>query len=84
MIRLRLAERLADKSFREKRRVEWREVAEATGIHRVTLSRMLNTPGYNASTNNLDALCRYFECSVGEIAEYVPDAVSGSSGSTPP
>lgn len=39
----------------------------------MTLSRMLNTPGYNATTNNLDALCKYFGCELGELAVYVPD-----------
>lgn len=73
MIRFRLPELLADKAFREKRRIEWKEVAEATGIHRTTLSRMLNTQGYNATTSNLDVLCGYFNCQVGDIATYIPD-----------
>ena len=73
MIRFRLAELLADRGFNQGRRIEWQEVAEAAGIHRTTLSRMLNVRGYNASVSNLDSLCRYFNCSVGELAEYVPD-----------
>lgn len=73
MIRFLLAELLAKKSFDEGRRVEWKEVAEATGIHRTTISRMLNTRGYNASANNLDSLCRYFGCELGALAVYVPD-----------
>lgn len=73
MIRFRLAELLADKAFKERRRIDWKEVAEATGIHRSTLSRMLNTPGYNATTDNLDALCKYFRCELGRLAEFVGD-----------
>jgi putative transcriptional regulator len=73
VIRLRLTELLADLSFRQNRRIEWREVAEATGIHRTTLSKMANTRGYNATVSNLDLLCRYFKCQVGDIAVYVPD-----------
>lgn len=73
MIRFRLSELLADKVFRLGIRLDWKDVAEATGIHRTTLSRMLNTRGYNASTSNLDSLCRYFECELGELAVYVPD-----------
>lgn len=76
MIRFKLAELLADKSFREKRRIEWREVAAATGIHPSTLSRMLSTPGYNAKTDNLNALCRFFSCSIGELVVYVPEESS--------
>lgn len=74
MIRLRLTELLADKSFRDGRRVEWREVAEATGIHRTTLSKMSNQRGYNATCANLDLLCVYFRCPLSDLAEHVPDS----------
>lgn len=76
MIRLRLAEQMADKSFRDKRRHEWKDVAEATGIHRATLSKMLNIPGYNATLENLDKLCCFFQCQVGDLAVYVPDEIT--------
>jgi putative transcriptional regulator len=73
LIRFLLSELLAKKSFNEGRRVEWKDVAVATGIHRTTISRMLNTRGYNASIHNLDSLCRYFGCELGALAVYVPD-----------
>lgn len=73
MIRYRLADLLAKKSFHEGRRIEWTEVAQACGIHRITLSKMVNRRGYNATTTNLDRLCRYFQCGIGELLEYVPD-----------
>ena len=73
MIRLRLTELLADLSFRQGRRIEWREVAAETGIHRTTLSRMANSRGYNATISNLDLLCRFFKCQIGDLAIYVPD-----------
>ncbi len=73
MIRLRLTELLADASFRRGRRVELLEVAQATGIHRTTLSKMVNVRGYNATLSNIDALCKFFGCGVGDIATYVPD-----------
>jgi len=34
---------------------------------------MANTRGYNATVSNLDRLCRYFRCQIGDIAVYVPD-----------
>lgn len=73
MIRLRLAEQLAEKAFQEKRRIDWKEVSEGTGIHRTTLSKMLNTPGYNATLENIDRLCSYFHCQVGDLATHVSD-----------
>ncbi|MDR6766501.1 DNA-binding Xre family transcriptional regulator [Acidovorax delafieldii] len=73
MIRFRLGELLADLNFRTGQRIEWQHVAEATGIHRSTLSKMLNTRGYNATTNNIELLCRFFSCQVGDVMQYVPD-----------
>jgi len=73
MIRYRLQELLAERQFQEGRRVTITELAEATGINRVTLSKMVNQRGYNTVTDNLDRLCRYFQCSLEQLAEYVPD-----------
>lgn len=73
MIRFRLAELLAEKGFREGRRVEIGEVADATGIHRSTLSRIINVRGANVTAANMDRLCRFFACALSELAEYVPD-----------
>ena len=73
MIRLRLSELHAEKAFREGRRIEWQEVAATAGIHRVTLSKMRNQRGYNATLSNIDLLCRYFECTVSDLLVYVPD-----------
>ena len=73
MIRFRLAELMAEHSFGCGHRVEWREVAQATGIHRTTLSKMLNLPGYNATVSNVDLLCRFFGCNVGDLLVYVAD-----------
>jgi putative transcriptional regulator len=82
MIRFRLKELLADKGFRERRVVTLLEVAAATGINRMTLSKIANHPGTNTGTDNLDRLCGYFGCSLGQLAEYVPDPpqVPGSDG----
>jgi putative transcriptional regulator len=74
VIRFRLTELLSEKAFREGRRIEWKDVADATGIHKATLSRMLNVRGYNAGVSSVDSLCRYFNCQVGDLLVYVPDA----------
>jgi DNA-binding Xre family transcriptional regulator len=75
MIRFRLRERIADLSFRTGERVTIEQVAAATGIHRVTLSKISSNRGYNTSTDILDKLCKHFGCTTGEIVEYVPDEV---------
>lgn len=73
MIRYKLKELLADKQFRDGRRVTLGEVAEATGIHRTTLSKLANVRGYNTTTDVLDRLCAYFDCHISDLVEYVPD-----------
>ncbi|WP_231472379.1 helix-turn-helix domain-containing protein [Pseudoxanthomonas suwonensis] len=73
MIRFRLTELIADKAFKERRVVSLTEVADATGIHRATLSKMANQPGANIGTEIIDKLCRYFACQPGELLTYVDE-----------
>ena len=73
MIRFRLTELIADKAFKERRVVSLTEVADATGIHRATLSKMANQPGANIGTDIIDKLCKYFACQPGELLTYVKE-----------
>ena len=73
MIRFRLTELIADKAFKERSVVALTEVAEATGVHRATLSKMANQPGANIGSEIIDKLCRYFGCQPGELMMYVDD-----------
>lgn len=73
MIRYRLKELIADKEFRERRQITLGEIAEATGIHRTTLSKIANAPGYNTVTDNVDKLCVYFDCEVDALMQRVRD-----------
>lgn len=74
MLRYKLKERIADKEFRERRRITIQEVAQVTGITRNTLSKMLNQHGVSVRTENLDRLCAYFDCLIEELVEYVKEA----------
>ena len=49
------------------------EIANATGINRMTLSKIANHAGYSTVTDNLDRLCSYFECPLEALAEHIPD-----------
>lgn len=73
MIRFRLKELISNEEFRAGKRITLGSIAEATGIKQPTLSRIAGTRGYNTTTDNIDRLCRYFSCAVGDIMEYVPD-----------
>lgn len=71
MLRYKLKERIADKEFRERRRITIQEVAQSTGITRNTLSKMLNQHGASVRSENIDRLCAYFDCRIEELVEYV-------------
>lgn len=73
MIRIKLRQAIDDRSFAQGRRITLKEVAEAIGMSRQTLSRLANEPGYNTDLATLDALCRFLDCTPGELLEYVPE-----------
>ncbi|MCU0762669.1 MAG: helix-turn-helix transcriptional regulator [Hydrogenophaga sp.] len=73
MIRFKLAEQIEKKQFRESRRITIQEVAEASGVNRMTLSKILNHRGYSTGTDIVDKLCTYFGCSVADLLEHIAD-----------
>jgi len=73
VIRFRLKELIADREFHAGKRITFEEIADATGIHRTTLSKLANQRGYNTTTGNLDKLCDFFECPIEKLVEHVPD-----------
>lgn len=73
MIRFKLGEMMEKKQFAEGRRVTINEIAIATGLNRMTLSKILNLKGYGAGTDTIDRLCEYFSCEVQDLMERLPD-----------
>jgi len=83
MIRFKLGEMIEKRQFSEGRRVTINEIATATGLNRMTLSKILNQKGYGTGTDTIDKLCAYFGCRVDELMEHLPDEyqqVSSPSG----
>ena len=78
MIHLQIKELIATKTAQWGRRVTISEVAEATGISRMTLNRMMRHQGYNTITDHLDKLCTYFQCDLSELVRYVPSTVASN------
>lgn len=72
-MRFKIKELLERKEFKENRRITINEVAESTGINRMTLSKIINHRGYSTVTDNLDKLCAYFECKIEDLVEYVSE-----------
>ena len=73
MFRFKLKERIADLEFRQRRRITLQEIADATGLSRMTLSKLANQHGAVVRTDVIDALCKYFQCDVGDLMQYVED-----------
>ena len=79
MLRYKLKELIAEKEFRERRRVMIQDIALATGITRNTLSKVLNQHGVSVRSENLDRLCSYFDCRIEQLVEYVPDDIGSET-----
>jgi DNA-binding Xre family transcriptional regulator len=73
MIRFKLGEMIEKKQFAEGRRVTINEIATATGLNRMTLSKILNQKGYGTGTETVDRLCEYFNCQVQDLMEHLPE-----------
>ena len=73
MLRFKIKELLEKKAFEEGRRITLTQVAEAAGIHRMTLSKIVNQKGYSTVTDNIDRLCDYFQCRIEELVEHIPN-----------
>jgi len=74
MIQFHFKQLLADKEFKEKRSFSILEVAEKTGISRVTISKIANSKGdYNTTTDHIEKLCLYFECRPNDLMTIILD-----------
>jgi len=73
MIRYKLKECMSKKQFKDDKRITMIVVAEATGIHRTTLSKIANIKQYKTSTDVLDRLCEYFDIEIGDLIEHVKE-----------
>lgn len=73
MLRFKLKERIADLEFRQRRRITLQEIAQDTGLNRMTLSKLANRHGANVHTDAVDRLCSYFGCRVEDLLEHLPD-----------
>lgn len=55
------------------RNIKQKELSTATGIRPNTISDMMNDTYKHISKENLDKLCKYFNCKVEDIIEYTED-----------
>ncbi len=50
------------------------DVARATGLHRNTITLLYNETATRIDVEAIDALCKLFDCGVGELFEYLPSS----------
>jgi putative transcriptional regulator len=72
MIKARLLSLIAVKAQEENRRVKLSDIAQETGINPSTLSRMSQGKQLAWKVKDIDALCNYFRCGVGDLLEHTP------------
>lgn len=63
MIRCNLSKMMGE------RKLKVTDVARDTGLHRATVTALYKETFERIDMNSLETLCRYFNCSVGELLE---------------
>ena len=74
MIRCHLGRLLGEK------KLKIADVARDTGINRGTLTRLYYETAERYDVDALDRLCRYLDCSIGDLLEHVPAPSSHAEG----
>lgn len=67
MVKMKLHVKLAEYRMTQK------ELSEKTGIRQPTISAYCNDTWKTISKINLDILCDFFDCSIEDLIEYVPN-----------
>ncbi|MBO6180332.1 helix-turn-helix transcriptional regulator [bacterium] len=49
------------------------EISKQTGLGSSTISKLRNSKNLNISLNTINKLCKYFNCKVSDLLEYMPD-----------
>lgn len=59
----------------EDREVDYKDLAEATGLHPVTVSKLKNTRTMprRLDSETLEKLCRALQCQPGDLLRYLPE-----------
>ncbi|BDM64469.1 hypothetical protein NFHSH190041_19210 [Shewanella sp. NFH-SH190041] len=73
MIRYKIHELIAAQPIRNGRKVTLSFLAEQVGVQSSAMSKIANNKGYNTSMTTIDALCRFFDCKIDDVVEYIPD-----------
>ena len=78
MIKFRLRSLIAAWEIKNNEQLTLEKLSRLTGINRSTLSRMAGSADHNTTIKNIDTLCEFFGCTVGDLMEHVPSSGYGS------
>jgi len=73
MLHFQLKDLIGKKEIKEKRKITLEEISQTTGIHRTTLSKIVNKENYNTTTDVINKLCEYFDVDVSKLIKYIKD-----------
>jgi len=59
------------------RKLKATEVARATGLHRNTVGALYFERASRVELESINALCKFFDCQVSDLFEYLPDDSDG-------
>ncbi|MBV4418286.1 helix-turn-helix transcriptional regulator [Clostridium tyrobutyricum] len=71
MIRMKLHIKLAEKRLTQK------QLSELTGIRLPTISAYCTDKFKTIPREHLNILCRFFNCKIEDLIEYIPDPTDG-------
>ncbi len=64
---------IARKEQLEKRPITYRTLSAETGLSTTSITKLARGSFVNVGKSTIDRLCRYFDCGVGDLLEYIPD-----------
>lgn len=73
MIKSKLKILIAQKKVAEGRKLTYDTLTTETGLAKNTLARFAENKTDRIDFATLNKLCRYFDCAIGDLLEYVPD-----------
>ena len=71
MVKFKLKQLIAEKEFKDDRRITYDTIAKKTGVSRTTLSKIASIKGYKSNTEIVEKLCKYFKCTPNDFIEIV-------------
>jgi len=73
MIKYNLKALIADKEFKNKKKITYEEISKATGISRQTLSKISSVRGQQIGSKIIEKLCIYFDVTPDQFMTIIPD-----------